>query len=679
MSAATRIPLLPAAIAACAAALVPLAGAAAALVAVALAGIALGRRRRLAWTAAAVAAAVTAARHALAPPGVDDVLGPARAELVRSLAALVPAPESELAIAMLLGERSGIPRELADAFARTGTAHLLAISGFNMTLAAGSVASVLKRRARPAVVAAAALASVATYAALVGPQPSVLRAAVMASVAAVALGIGRTPMSANALAGAVALMVALDPSILGSLSFQLSVTATAGLIAFQPPLARRFAGLPGPIAEGLATTLAASALTVPLVAAAFGRVSLVAPLANLVAVPIFAPLLLFAAGASVVGAVDLDAARPLALATWALAAALGAVVGSAAAIPLAAVEIPRGALGTSVACALVGLAALLVRRRWDVPAFRDLAGRLRARPVPRLPRLPRPPRQALAAAMAVPLVLGAAFVLDTPDARLRALDVGQGDAYLLELGDAVVLIDGGPEPKRLVNRLGAAFPPWRRRIDAVVLTHAHLDHGAGLVDVFGRYDVGLAIEPRGMEGGSLTERWRAAAAAAGVPVRSLGAGDRLRLGDATLEVLAPNDDPRVELRCLVLRVTRGAFSALFTGDATDAALADLLLEPARLRAAIYVPPHHGAATPHAQALVEAVRPRVALLSVGASNRYGHPAPATLAALGRIPTYRTDRDGTVEVALDGTQLTVRGRTGALPPDRGGSVPRAPPAR
>jgi beta-lactamase superfamily II metal-dependent hydrolase len=164
-----------------------------------------------------------------------------------------------------------------------------------------------------------------------------------------------------------------------------------------------------------------------------------------------------------------------------------------------------------------------------------------------------------------------------------------------------------------------------------------------------------------------------------VPRRAVAAGASLRLGDATIVVLAPDDDPRVDVPSLVLRIERDGFSALFMGDATEQAQADLLLHPSPLASRVYVPPHHGAATPHAGALVAAVHPSAALISVGAGNRYGHPTPETLAALAGVSTYRTDRDGTVEIDLDGRRLAVRTHANGLPPPRGGSVPHAPPAR
>jgi len=259
---------------------------------------------------------------------------------------------------------------------------------------------------------------------------------------------------------------------------------------------------------------------------------------------------------------------------------------------------------------------------------------------------------------------------------VTALDVGQGDAYLVEIGGATMLVDGGPDPTRVIDELGATLGPWRHRIDVVALTHAHTDHGAGLLAVLERYEVGLAIEPVGLNPSPLTDLWSAAISKAGVPRRALRAGMRLQLGDATVAVLAPDDIP-VDVPSLVLHVERGAFSALFTGDAVDDALARLLQRPEALHARVYVPPHHGAESAFGAALRAAARPDAALISVGAGNRYGHPTPATLAALVGVPTYRTDQDGTVEVAEDGAALVVHTHANALPPPRRGSLPYPAP--
>jgi competence protein ComEC len=262
---------------------------------------------------------------------------------------------------------------------------------------------------------------------------------------------------------------------------------------------------------------------------------------------------------------------------------------------------------------------------------------------------------------------------------VHALDVGQGDAFLIESDGHYALIDGGPDPSRLVAELGATMPPWKRRIDVVALTHAHVDHGAGLLALFDRFEIGLALEPRGLNDVPLSTLWHQAADRAGIAHREVAAGARVRLGAAALRILAPNDDPKVDVPSLVVRLERGGFAMLFMGDATEQAQADLLLDPASLGATVYVPPHHGAATPNGPSLVRAVHPDAAVLSVGANNRYGHPTPETLAALGTTPTYRTDRDGTVELSVDGAHFSVRVHANDLSAPRGRPVPQPAAAR
>jgi competence protein ComEC len=575
---------------------------------------------------------------------------------------------------IVLGERAGIDADLATAFARSGTTHLLAISGFNMTLVATGVGLLARGRIPRAATAALTISCVLAYSILVGLAPSVLRAAVMASVASCGLAFGRRAATTNALALAVAAMVAIDTSAIADVGFLLSATATAGLLYLGEPLSERLVPMPRALREGLATTLAATLPTIPIIAAVFGRVSLVSPVANLAAVPLFPPLMLAGAATAAIGAISIDLARLPALLVYTLAFALRAVVEVCAALPLASLSVPDGpvagaAFGAAVAAALRFGPAVTLRR----------AGSLRL-PRVRLPNLvPRLP--VVGAVLAIVVGAGAvASVWPSPPAiRVRALDVGQGDAFLVEIGPRTLLVDGGPDPNRLLAELGASLPPWTRRIDVVALTHAHADHANGLLGVLERYDVGLALEPVGLNPGPVASAWSERIARANVSRRAVAAGTRIRIGEATLAVLAPDGDPRVDVPSLVLRLERGTFSMLFMGDATEQAQADLLLDPRSLAARVYVPPHHGAASTYAAPLVEAVGPAAAVISVGARNRYGHPTPETLAALGAVPTYRTDRDGTVELDLDGSKLVVRTHANGLPPPRGGFIPFAPSSR
>lgn len=673
----TALPLLPSAAIAVALAVlgtiapvaVPLAAATAAAACAVLARASSDRARRLAWSSATAIVTLCALRVAL--PAVPDGAGAfadLRAALGEPLRRLVPEPESGILLGVALGDRAGIGPDLAYAFARSGTSHLLAISGFNMTLVASAVGALLRGHAGPRLRAVATVSAVVLYSLLVGLGASVERSAVMAAITALGLALGRRAAAANGLCAAVALMLALDPGTVGDASFLLSAGATAGLLAFQAPLAARFARLPSLVGDGLAATLAATAPTLPLVAGIFGRISLVSPLANLIVVPLFPALMATSVATVAAGGVSLDLARPFALASYLVAFAVRAVVEGAAAVPLAAVDVPRGpvsALVIAAACCAVTLAARRVRLR--IPPLA----------LPR-PRVPRPARRAIAlacASLAVALAIaGGLAMAAAPAFRIRALDIGQGDAFLVEAAGKVALIDGGPDPARLLAELGASLPAWRRRIDVVVLTHAHVDHGAGLIAVLDRYEVGLAVAPRGLNAGPLADAWNARIGARGIARADVAAGSSVRLGAARIRVLAPNDDPLVDVPSLVLRFELGPASVLFSGDATDAAQADLLLAPDALRARVYVPPHHGAASPYARALVAAVRPELALISVGLDNRYGHPTADTLAALGGVPTYRTDRDGTIEVSADGARLVVRAHANGLGPPRAQGIPR-----
>ena len=592
----TALPLLPSAVIAIAIVLVagaaPIAVPVVALgLAIACAGFAfvsLERMRRLAWSAAAVIAIVCALRIvgpvAVAPSGAFAELRHALGEPLRRL---VPEPESGILLGIALGDRASISADLAYAFARSGTSHLLAISGFNMTLVASAVGTLLRGRAGPRRRAFATVFAVVVYSLLVGLGASVVRSAVMAAITSLGLALGRRAAAANGLCAAIAVMLALDPATLGDASFLLSAGATAGLLAFQAPLAKRLARLPPLIGEGLAATLAATLPTLPLVAGIFGRISLVSPIANLVAVPLF-PALMAASVATIgAGAIAPDLARPFALAAYAIAFALRVIVETAAGLPLAAVDVPRGpvtALLLAAACAVAVVAA----RRVHIPM-----------PHVALPRPPgitaRPSRRALAI-VSVPVLVVAALLAGilataSPAFRVRALDIGQGDAFLVEAGGKLALIDGGPDPNRLLAELGASLPAWRRRIDLVALTHAHLDHGAGLIAVLDRYDVGLALAPRGLNAGPLADAWNSRIAAHGIARADVASGSAVRLGAARIVVLAPNGDPLVDVPSLVLRLELGSVSALFSGDATEAAQADLLLAPETLRARIYVPPH----------------------------------------------------------------------------------------
>jgi competence protein ComEC len=277
---------------------------------------------------------------------------------------------------------------------------------------------------------------------------------------------------------------------------------------------------------------------------------------------------------------------------------------------------------------------------------------------------------------------GSAFA-GRPDGSVHiiVLDVGQGDAILIE-GDrgGRILVDGGPDPNLLISRLDGFVPAWDRRLDAIVLTHPHDDHVAGLVAVVERYRVGRAFEPGWIVDTPAYRAWEATLTAHGLEPERLRTGETLRLDDATLRVLWPDDGTT---RSAVLDpaatsnrqtndasiVLLGEFEErrfLLTGDAEED-VDPILLSRGLPTVDMLKVAHHGSSTASSDALLAAVRPAVAVISVGANNTYGHPNGGTVSRLRAHSSRvaRTDLDGTVEVTLDRSAVTVSRTRGDAP--------------
>jgi len=586
----------------------------------------------------------------------DDPRWPVRVKrwAVSTIAGHLPTTSAALLSGLLLGEKTGLPPEASEAFRRAGVYHILAVSGFNVALLASSVFLVLSTLGVPrqvtAVVAGAALVG---FALVVGGQASVLRATVMGLLLLGALLLGRESQLMNALALAVLLLLAWRPGDLGEPGFQLSFAATAGIIHLAPPLTAWLTGKgwPGWLATSTAVSLGAQAAVTPVMLVHFNQLSLIGVVANLVVVPMAAVGTTLGMLALLTAAVSSWAADLLFQALWPLLLALRSAVWVAARVPGAMIHLPAPSWAAIAAwCVALGLMPYLgSSRRWI--------------------------RATVIASLALALALGLSiWPWVTPgDGRLRItfLDVGQGDAILVELPEGPrMLVDGGPAGNQRLDVGERVLAPflWNRptqRLDVVALTHPDSDHSGGLRAVLTRFGVREFWENGRWVTG--TEETLRAVERSGACRRTLVAGQRLWLGSALLTVLNPDgsrplDEPPLEGQneeSLVLRLDWRGFSLLLTGDLGSPGEERLLAEHAPVRALALKVGHHGSRYSSTAAFLDAVAPAVAIISVGARNSFGHPTPEVLgrleAAGARI--YRTDRDGAVTLETDGISLSI----------------------
>ena len=651
--------------------------------------------------------------HALIESPKVEVLGqgggnPVQAALIAladraqaEVAALWPAPESALMAGILLGREEGISERLLAAFDDSGTRHIIAISGFNITLLAGVLTSMLLTFLNRRVAAPVVILLLAFYVALVGGDPAVVRAGIMGAITLLAILAGRPADALTSLGASAVLMTLARPWSLWEPSFQLSFAATLGLIVLEPRLEGWLTGnvdtakdaknakdtkdkeslaplgvlralcgsnrpcLPGWFREAVLVSLAAQVATLPITLGAFGRLSLVAPLANLLVLPVQAAVMELGALATVLGLIWHPLGQLLAYLAWPFIAWTIAAVERLGSLPWAAVDVAGGGLAPWLLYALGGL---FLWARSSPERWRAFVGRLPTR------------------ALLVGLAAGAAViwvgVARMPDGRLHVtfLDVGQGDAILIQTPDGKhLLVDGGPDPTLLPAALGRRLYPWQRSLDLVALTHPDEDHLAGLVPVAQGYRLGLVVDTRLPHDTPTSQAWLGALAPtdAQYAIRSTGPASRvicptrgalLDLGAGVfLEVLHPGDAPLAGTASdsnnngLVLRLTWGRASFLLTGDLEAEGEAALLRqEGLELGATVLKVAHHGSVNGTTLRFLEAVHPQLAVISVGAGNRFGHPAPEVLRRLEQAgaQVWRTDECGDVEVVTDGEKLWVR---------------------
>jgi len=586
------------------------------------------------------------------PDARDPRIWPAlaREHAARIVRAALPEPAATVLAGALWGERGALPQAVRDDFQATGTVHVLVTAGLHLGVIAALAGAGFALLQIPRIAGAlATIPIVYGYAALSGWHLPSQRAAAMISIALLARASGARAFSLNTLAIAAIVVAACWPVALESISFALSFSCVAAIVLFAQPIAAWFEArhLPALPAEALALTISTQIGVWPLTAAVFFSVAPYAIVANAIVVPLV--------GVTMMLGIAMIAAHPI--------SSLSAVFASWELWLLTLI------LGTAqVIAALPGARLMLTPPPlWSIVLY-DIAAigastALRQRPLV----------AAIIIGLACAGVAAAANFRPPQPFSITALDVGQGDGLVIRTphGRTIVIdtggrlergatVDGRSPAERSAERI--VIPYLRRtgitRVDLMVLTHPHGDHVGGAAAILAMMPVGWVADSGQRYGGHAYSDALREARVAHVVVAVPHCGERWSDDGVTVTFLTPcgpkfvdgNND--VNENSIVLMMQYEGFRALFMGDAGFQSEARLLAQGVDLHADLLKVGHHGSAYSSSPEFIRAVHPRIAIISVGRHNLFGHPAPSTIATLraNGIATYRTDRCGGVTVSV-----------------------------
>ncbi len=600
-----------------------------------------------------------------------------RDRLSQTLAQVLPEPQASLAQGIILGIRTNIPASLQDDFVRTGTAHLLAISGINLTIVAGILVSLgtWAFGRRRYIYIWVALSIIWLYTLLTGWHPPALRAAIMVSLFLTADFLGRQRSGIIGLFLAAAIMVGVSPQILWDASFQMSFVAMAGLIFICPPLQSvgrkavtatvgeegalpRMANV---LADSFSVSLGAVLAVWPLTAYYFGIISWVGPLATFLALPVLPAIIVTGVLAGVLGLLLIPLGQAISWLTWLFLSYTMVIVKAFALIPQSAMRIASPEVSL-----LMIYYAVLALVLWGNSQKQKLAEMLKTADF-----INRLPVKWVVPALGVIATLVWLAAATMPDDRLQVsfLNVGQGDAILIQRGSQQILVDGGPSPQAIGLELGKKMPFWDRTIDLIVLTHPEADHLTGLVEVLKRYRVKQVLYPDLEYESELNNEWLSLIESKDIdPVRAQ-AGQGIKFGpEIAIEVLNPpiasltDNTSDINDSSVVLRLTMGRVSFLLTADIGRSTELELVTHRAPLNSTVLKVAHHGSDTSTSPEFLAVANPQLAAISVGRGNAFGHPNQEVMGRLeqrlGLENIYRTDEHGTIEFITNGERLWLR---------------------
>lgn len=576
---------------------------------------------------------------------------------------LLPSPQSALLTAVLLGDPRDLPPDVTDAFNVTGTSHIIAISGLKLAIITGLLSALIGRKMDKRLAAVLLIAGIGGYTIFVGASASVVRAAIMAVLAIVAQRFGRQSYGLTALAAAVFIMTAINPDILFDIGLLMSAGATLGLILYMPSLtaftervigrlftaetAQRLIEI---ITDAFLITIAVQLTTLPIIFVAFGNFSLVSFLANALVFPVQAPMMILGMLAIVAGAIWFPAGQLIAwTAGLPLSYTLGIIRAIANASGPSTFPPPDPALVIMYYVVLFGMTIMLSQP----PETRRRIVQLASTPAVGV------------AGLAVAAILWA-IVISRPDGKLHVwfLAVGSGNAVLIQSpGGAHLLIDGGSNPTQLQSAIGDRLPFYKRTLDVLFVTQPRPGTISALPPLFGHYSVQSAVTNGQSAADSQYQALTSAMQQSQTRVVTAVAGYTVKTGDGvTLDVLNPAQiptDPNVKPgdAPLLLRLTYGDASFLLTTDLTEKGVKDALATGNITQSTVLQLASNGADKQNPDELIKAVAPQVAVVEAEQGNKSAGPASTVLDRLRAIPVYRTDLQGTIEVATDGKQLWI----------------------
>lgn len=577
-----------------------------------------------------------------AAPERGDLLLRARGRAQQRIHELFPVASS-LAEALLIAQRENLNPEVRESFAASGLTHLLAISGTHVALVAAALMQMARLlRCSRASAALISMLGSAAYVFFLGAPYAALRALIQMTLLLASRSMQRPAHPLGLLAAAAAAITIIDPAAPLDAGFQLSFAGISGIVLWRRPLIELLpASLPVPVRDAIATTCAATAITTPIAGFHFGVVSVIALVANLLAIPVVSLAVPAAAAALAVSAVSGEIARFIAGGAELTLVWLYQIARRCALVP-------GGHFAVTPATVVVSSAAVLM-------VFATLRDRIRSTLSGRV----------LTASLAGMLLLVAAPLLPLADRSLQIhmIDVGQGDAFAIRSPRGRwLLVDAGPKSDRFDAGKRTVVPFLLRHqashVAAVIISHPHLDHFGGVAAVTHRLRVGVVLDPAMPVVNQAFDSLLADVQRRRIPWTAARTGDVLHVDGVRLEFIAPDSVPVNAAAdpndySVAFRLSYGAFTALFLGDMPSATEARLLQRFGdRMDVDLLKVSHHGSRGSSSEEFVIASSPRVALISAGRRNRYGHPNARVVDQLegygARV--FRTDRDGTVTVTV-----------------------------